>query len=122
MGLFLLLLSVPVSAAFQEALWGARPSGMAGAFTALADDANAPAYNPAGISLLRKNEATFMYAQLYSGVNFNAGSDKSNLGLGYFSFAPQIKEQRYGSYAVSLTNLVATNRSRCWDTGLTSSI
>src|SRR5437773_12167185 len=87
--------SASVEAAFQESLWGARPSGMAGAFTALADDANAPAYNPAGISFLAHNEFTIMYAQLYTGLNLNAGqSDTSKLGLGYFGFAPRIQNTR----------------------------
>ena len=108
-----LIYSGLAQAAFQESLWGARPSGMAGAFTALADDANAPAYNPAGISLLTHNELTIMYAQLFTGVDLNAGdSGTSRLGMGYFSFVPQIKDRRYGSYAISWSNFVATNLLR----------
>ena len=103
----------PVNAAFQENLWGARPAALAGAFTAVADDANAPAYNPAGVSLLTQNELTFMYAQLYTGVNFYAGqNDTSRLGLGYFSYVPKIDDGAYGSYAISWTNFVATNLYR----------
>ena len=101
-----------VSGAFQEALWGARPAAMAGAYTALADDANAPAYNPAGISLVEQSEMTFMYARLFSGVNFYSGEDTSRLGLGYFSYVPNIKNKAYGSYAISWTNFVATNLYR----------
>ena len=43
--------------------------------TALADDANAPVYNPAGISFITQNEVTFMYARLFSNVNFYSGND-----------------------------------------------
>ncbi len=102
----------PSFAAFQEQLWGARPASLAGAFTALADDANAPVYNPAGISFVTQNEVTFMYARLFSGVDFNSGEDTSRLGLGYFSYVPNIKDKAYGSYAFSWTNLAATNLYR----------
>lgn len=114
-GLLLLtpyLTANPTHAAFQESLWGARPASMVGAFTAMADDANAPAYNPAGISWLSQTEVTFMYAQLYSGLNFYAGEETSRLGLGYFSYVPTIKDKRYGSYAFSWTNFVASNLYR----------
>lgn len=43
------LLSVTVSTSF--AFYGARPMGMGGAFTAIADDANAAYWNPAGFAL-----------------------------------------------------------------------
>jgi hypothetical protein len=103
----------PAFSAFQESLWGARPAAMAGAFTALADDSNAPAYNPAGISLMSFNELTFMYARLYAGIDFNAGAnDTSRLGLGYLSYVPQIKENRYGSFGVSWANFSATNLAK----------
>ncbi len=104
---------VPVEAAFQENLWGARPAALGGAFTAVSDDANAPAYNPAGIALLTQSELTFMYARLYSGVNFYAGqNDTSRLGLGFFSYVPKIADGAYGSYAISWTNFVASNLYR----------
>ncbi|MCB4756054.1 MAG: type IX secretion system membrane protein PorP/SprF [Elusimicrobia bacterium] len=100
-------------AAFQENLWGARPASLAGAFTALADDANAPVYNPAGISLTTNNEITLMYARLYSGLKLYAGdNDTSRLGLGFFSYVPQIAEKRFGSYGFSWTNFTATNLYR----------
>lgn len=103
----------PVEAAFQENLWGARPAALGGAFTAVADDANAPAYNPAGVALLTQSELTFMYARLYSGVNFYAGqNDTSRLGLGYFSYVPKIADGAYGSYAISWSNFVASNLYR----------
>jgi len=99
-------------AAFQESLWGARPASLVGAYTALADDANSPAYNPAGIGLMTESEITFMYARLFTGVNFYAGEDTSRLGLGYFSYVPTIKDKQYGSYAISWSNFAATNLYR----------
>ena len=44
-----LLLAFTCQSAF--AFYGARPMGMGGAFTAVADDANAPYWNPAGLAL-----------------------------------------------------------------------
>lgn len=102
----------PAAGAFQENLWGARPAGMAGAFTALADDANAPAYNPAGIALIPDSEVTFMYAQLFTGVNLYAGEESSKLGLGYFSWVPDIQDRRYGSFALSWSHFSATSLYR----------
>jgi hypothetical protein len=108
-----LTLNLSSQAAFQESLWGARPAGMAGAFTALADDANAPAYNPAGISFLEHNEFTMMYAQLFTGLDLQVGqTETSKLGLGYFSYVPRIKNKEYGSYAISWSNFVASNLLR----------
>lgn len=99
--------------AFQENLWGARPAGLGGAFTALADDANAPAYNPAGITQIEHNELTIMYAQLFSGLTLFAGDsgDTSNLSLGYFSYVPDIKRfsPHLGSFAVSWASFNASH-------------
>ena len=41
---------------------GARALGMGGAFTAIADDATAAYWNPAGLTKIENIEATFMYA------------------------------------------------------------
>jgi len=55
---------------------GARPLGMGGAFSAVANDANAIFWNPAGISLLQRQELTTMYSNLN-------GLGLSNSYLGY---------------------------------------
>jgi hypothetical protein len=67
------------SAAFNDSGWGVRPLGMAGAFTAVADDANAPLYNPAGITQVAKPESAFMSAKLFTGL------DGVEIGQNYFS-------------------------------------
>jgi long-subunit fatty acid transport protein len=51
-----------IPAAFLDVGYGARPMGMGGAFVALADDANAVLWNPAGLVLLRRAQLTGMYA------------------------------------------------------------
>jgi hypothetical protein len=89
LGVILLALPTGLRAAFQDSDWGARPAGLAGAFSALADDANAPAYNPAAVSRIQQTEATLTYAQLFSGLKLYAGNDTTSLGLGYLSFVPK---------------------------------
>lgn len=51
-----------IPAAFVDIGYGARPMGMGGAFVALADDANALLWNPAGLVLLQRAQLTGMYA------------------------------------------------------------
>jgi hypothetical protein len=46
----------------------ARAVALGGAYTALAEDANALLYNPAGLGRVRRDEATFMHNQYYQGV------------------------------------------------------
>src|SRR5690349_11912572 len=86
-------------AAFLDDGWGARPLGMGGAFTAIADDSNAPMYNPAGIVQVQWNEMSAMYAQLYSGLtlysgNSTTGGDVVHLGQSFLSFVS--KPSGYG--------------------------
>lgn len=81
------VLFLPSSApcAFREIGWGARPEAMGGAFTAVANDANAFAYNPAGTVLTGKSEITFSYIKPYVGF----GSDV-DLSMFYTAFARSI--------------------------------
>src|SRR5476649_696365 len=66
---------LPVAqAAFQDTGWGARPVGMGGAFTAIADDSNAPLYNPAGLVQVQWNEVSAMYSRLFSGLTLYSGN------------------------------------------------
>ncbi|MBN1385259.1 MAG: type IX secretion system membrane protein PorP/SprF [Elusimicrobia bacterium] len=85
-------------AAFDELNIGARPQGMGGAYTALADDANALFYNPAGIALLRKSEFTSNYGRLFMGLD-----DNSSIGSSFIGYAHPIKS--YGTPGVSWYNL-----------------
>lgn len=47
----------------------ARPAAMGGAYTALAKDANALSYNPAGLGRVFRGEATFMHNRYFEGVS-----------------------------------------------------
>ena len=84
----------PVSdlpAAFVDIGYGARPMGMGGAFVALADDANAVLWNPAGLVRLESTQLTGMYARQmglipYGFIGFaQPVSDRSSLGAGVIS-------------------------------------
>ncbi len=50
---------------------GARANAMGGAFTAVANDASAMYWNPAGIAPLQKYEALFTYTKLFADINLN---------------------------------------------------
>ncbi|MDH4069558.1 MAG: PorV/PorQ family protein [Ignavibacteria bacterium] len=64
-------LSIPV---------GARALGMGGAFVAVADDASAMFWNPAGIAQNYQAEAMFSHSQWIADINFNYGGVTSPLG------------------------------------------
>lgn len=50
---------------------GARSLGMGGGFTAIADDAAAIFYNPAGLASLSFQELSFMHMTLFQGTRYN---------------------------------------------------
>ncbi len=67
---------------------GARALAMGGAFTSLADDASAVFYNPAGLSSLQYQEASFMHMSLFEGTVCDFGSwVYPSLSLGGFGAA-----------------------------------
>ena len=74
-----LLLAVPAGATkyageFMKIPVGARAVGMGGAFSAVADDATAPYWNPAGIVYLPYREAFLQHAEEFGGlVSHNFG-------------------------------------------------
>ncbi|MBI4054704.1 MAG: PorV/PorQ family protein [Elusimicrobia bacterium] len=49
---------------------GGRPAGMGEAFSAVADDANAIYYNPAGLAFLERAEVTGMHNQFFQGLDY----------------------------------------------------
>lgn len=87
-----LLLSVPARAAFEDLGAGARGPGLGDAFTALADDAYAIHYNPAGLSQLERPEFGAAYSKLYMGL-----SDGSDLGSSQLMYAHPLAGGRNGT-------------------------
>ena len=59
------------TAAFLDIGVGARGLGMGGAYTALADDANALYWNPAGLSKLEKREFTASHAEMFESTRLD---------------------------------------------------
>lgn len=115
MVILLLLAPVPAYAAFQDTGWGARPVGMGGAFTAIADDSNAPLYNPAGLVQVQWNEVSAMYSRLFSGLtlysgNATTGGDTSHLDQSYLSYVT--RASKYGSFGFSWANFNTTSLYR----------
>ena len=86
-------------AAFTDVGLGARPVGLGRAFVALADDANAALYNPAGLAGLESTQLTSMYARLYPGI------DDDKLHIGYLGVARPVS--RIGTFGLGVTNLWA---------------
>ncbi|NQT30539.1 MAG: PorV/PorQ family protein [Candidatus Saganbacteria bacterium] len=58
-----------VDIAILKAGVGARPLGMGGAFTAISDNADAPAWNPGGLGFVKDNEITTMQTKLSTDAN-----------------------------------------------------
>jgi hypothetical protein len=100
-----------LKAAFQDLDLGARPVGMGGAFSAVADDSNAPLYNPAGIVQIQWNELAATYSNLYSGLTLYSGNDTSQLNQGYFAFAAK-PIPHVGSLEISWANFNVTHLYR----------
>lgn len=60
-GLIMVMIAGSVNAAPIDLQIGCRPQGMGGAFVAIADDANAGYWNPAGLINVKTKELGFMY-------------------------------------------------------------
>ena len=78
--LLILLLAV-LSFRSADAFFGTRPMGMGGAFTAVADDANAPYWNPAGVAL--NPEVSLTGSTLLNNRNTYVGDNVANLKMCY---------------------------------------
>jgi hypothetical protein len=83
-----------VYAAFEDSGWGVRPLGMAGAFTAVADDSNGQLYNPAGLAIVQQKEFSLMSAMLYTGL------DTVNIGQNYIGYVNPLSE-KFGGVGIA---------------------
>lgn len=72
--------SDPLNFLFLDA--NARPAALGGAYTALTADANALLYNPAGLGLVKRHEATFMHNEYFQGMTQEYAAYASPWGLG----------------------------------------
>ena len=93
--LFVLFFLSQIFAQYDQVFVGSRPLSMGGAFSAVADDANAIVWNPAGLPGLRRTEFTSTFTDLYDlGINHSyigfvrpfsdqiaIGFDWSNIGF-----------------------------------------
>ena len=116
--LLLLLLTITVvgikeaQCAFVDTYWGVRALGMGGAYTAVANDSNAPLYNIAGISFAAQKEVTLMGSRLFGGV------DGIEIGANYLGYVHPISLE-YGavSFAWSSTSTPGLRREDTFNLG-----
>lgn len=88
-------------AAFEDTGAAARAIGMGNAFTALADDAQAGYYNPAGLALVERPHLISSYGRLHMGLD-----DGSRISSGFLGWAQPAG--RLGGLGVSWTNMSLT--------------
>lgn len=102
LAVLLLTIMVTVSqqaqAAFEDTYWGVRPLGMAEAFTAVANDANAPLYNIAGIANCTQKEVVFMGSRLFTGLK------GVEIGANYLGFVYPF-EEKWGAVSFAWSSL-----------------
>lgn len=68
--------------AFLSLDTGARPAALGGAYAAIADDADALAYNPAGLAAVKRHEAAFTHHSHFSGAAAQSLAVALRQGLG----------------------------------------
>lgn len=70
--IFVISFGAKYAGEFMELGVGARPLGMGSAFVAIADDATAPYWNPAGLVTLKTKELFLMHSENFNGaINYN---------------------------------------------------
>ena len=101
-----------VQAAFVDTYWGVRALGMGGAYTAVANDSNAPLYNIAGTAFAAQKEVTLMGSRLFGGV------DGIEIGANYLGYVHPISLE-YGavSFAWSSTSTPGLRREDTFNLG-----
>lgn len=85
LGLMLSLLAVSFAQDIEDNL-GARPLGMGRAFVGIADDGNAPLWNPAGMSFYKERIVSGMFSRLYWGI------DNDAIGEGQLGYVHHFKK------------------------------
>lgn len=104
--------SNPAWAAFENLPASARPAGLAGAYTASADDVNALFFNPAGLKEITRPELTMQYGRLLGGL-----SDGSSLDQGILAFAQPIPGRGTAALGYSSLKLAGLYEERTISVG-----
>ena len=92
------VLATKYAGAFMDIGGGARPLGMGGAFAAVADDASATYWNPAGISGFDRRQVLLMHSERFGQlVNYNFGAYAQPTSL--------LGEEREAAWGISLIHL-----------------
>jgi tetratricopeptide (TPR) repeat protein len=60
--------------------FGPRASGLAGAYAAVADDADATLWNPAGLAVVPQPQGAIAHSSMFTGINFDHFSAAAPLG------------------------------------------
>ena len=88
---------------------GARPAAMGGAFCAVADDAQAAYYNPAGLALLKRPEVSGMHESRFAGLSY----DYATLAVPLLAWLDTPRQRNaYGVAAFSFYSLSAGGMER----------
>jgi long-subunit fatty acid transport protein len=103
---------------------GARATGMGGAFIAVADDATAASWNPAGLIHLEKPEVSFVYSYFNRGQSYNSSTHPE---LGGTTHETNLHDFNFASLAVPFVLLdrnmiVSINYQRLYDMNKNSTI
>ena len=122
--LSILLLLSTLFSQYDQLFVGTRPLSMGGAFIAVADDANAITWNPAGLPGLRRTEFTSTYANLYnmgitqSYIGFvRPFSDRIALGFDWSNVGYDDNELSYGENKLNFA--VGAQPNKLFSFGLT---
>lgn len=103
---------------------GARATGMGGAFIAVADDATAASWNPAGLIHLEKPEISFVYSYFNRGQSYNSSTHPELTGP---TNETNLNDVNFASLAVPFVLLdrnmiVSINYQRLYDMNKNSNI
>src|SRR5574344_1823186 len=96
---FMFMVIARAHGAFEDTYWGVRALGMGGAFTAVANDSNAPLYNIAGIANVNEKEVSLMGARLFAGL------DGVEISANYLGFVYPLAKEEYGALSFAWSSL-----------------
>ncbi|NTV53291.1 MAG: UPF0164 family protein, partial [Candidatus Firestonebacteria bacterium] len=105
-GVLLLGVQLPVRASFEAERAGARATGLAGAFTAVADDADALIYNPAGLPNVKTAVFSAEHSRLFTALDTDTLTENR---LAYVQPWPKVGTFGLGWYGRNLADVYQEN-------------